>query len=430
MLGIQSSRVAAAALLGASALTTVVAAAPAHAAPTCRGVAATIIGTKGADTLRGTPGRDVIVALGGDDVIRARGGNDLVCAGDGSDRIFGGEGRDRLHGGRDRMVLEFDADWPRAYGDELVGGPGADLLDAGLDPRADGNYAVRDRVNYAGARHALSLDLSGADRAGESGTASVGGVTDRIVWHPLLSVRGTAQGDRMVGAQGPDLLFGGPGSDRLEGRGGWDVLRPDGTGARDADVVLGGRGADDIVALGGADSLSGGDGDDWVTAQRAGARMLDGGAGNDQLTRNLGARLEGLAGTLTDGGAGRDSLQIWAGETSHSTEQATGLVRIDVPAATISHARDGAMVSGTARGLETWGLGGERLVWRFYGSAASEYVAAAHGPLEAWMGGGDDEIRGTAQDDSVDGGPGYDQATMWLGTDTCVGVEAAFSCER
>lgn len=35
---------------------------------TCRGLAATILGTEGPDTSTGTPGRDVVAALGGDDV--------------------------------------------------------------------------------------------------------------------------------------------------------------------------------------------------------------------------------------------------------------------------------------------------------------------------------------------------------------------------
>lgn len=81
----------------------------------CRGVAATIVGTRKGDVIRGTPGRDVIAARGGNDRIRALGGNDLVCAGAGRDVVHGGPGADRLWGGPGR--------------DRLVGGPGVDRLD-------------------------------------------------------------------------------------------------------------------------------------------------------------------------------------------------------------------------------------------------------------------------------------------------------------
>jgi hemolysin type calcium-binding protein/putative glycosyl hydrolase/Big-like domain-containing protein len=95
---------------------------------TCRGLAATVIGSPGDDRLVGTSGRDVIVPLGGDDVVDARGGRDVVCAkygqddvttGPGADWVRGGPGRDELHGGRGH--------------DTIRGGTGADVC--GSDPR-------------------------------------------------------------------------------------------------------------------------------------------------------------------------------------------------------------------------------------------------------------------------------------------------------
>jgi Tol biopolymer transport system component len=64
----------------------------------CGGVAATIVGTAGADFLIGTAGPDVINALGGDDLVFAQGGNDLVCGGDGDDALFGDGEQDVLLG--------------------------------------------------------------------------------------------------------------------------------------------------------------------------------------------------------------------------------------------------------------------------------------------------------------------------------------------
>jgi uncharacterized repeat protein (TIGR01451 family) len=120
------------------------------AAPTCRGVPATVSGTAGDDELFGTPGPDVIVAFGGDDRIVSEAGRDLICAGSGNDyvgagtaadRIFGGAGRDRLlgRGGPDLIkgaagndVLKGGRGSDRLRGgsgfDKCVGGPGRDSL--------------------------------------------------------------------------------------------------------------------------------------------------------------------------------------------------------------------------------------------------------------------------------------------------------------
>ena len=97
---------------------------PAPPVPTCRGLAATIVGTDAGELLTGTAGADVIVALGGNDVVaRARrrrrgvrrrrrrrawpagpattpllgqGGVDLLAGEAGDDVLAGGEGIDIL----------------------------------------------------------------------------------------------------------------------------------------------------------------------------------------------------------------------------------------------------------------------------------------------------------------------------------------------
>ncbi|MGH8582282.1 MAG: calcium-binding protein [Gammaproteobacteria bacterium] len=92
----------------------------------CKGIAATLVGTAGADTLTGTAGRDIIAGLGGNDVIRGLGDNDLVCAGPGNDTVRGGSGNDRLlgEGGRDKLQGASGRD-------RLEGGSGRDRLEGG-----------------------------------------------------------------------------------------------------------------------------------------------------------------------------------------------------------------------------------------------------------------------------------------------------------
>lgn len=65
----------------------------------CRGLPATIVGTRGGDKLKGTNGADVIAGLGGDDKIHGGPGDDVICGGSGDDKIHGEAGNDHLDGG-------------------------------------------------------------------------------------------------------------------------------------------------------------------------------------------------------------------------------------------------------------------------------------------------------------------------------------------
>jgi hypothetical protein len=90
---------------------------PSGAPATCRGIAATIVGTDGSDARTGSQGQDVIVALGGNDTLSGLGGNDLICGGAGKDTERGGKGKDSLLGQKGK--------------DALNGGPGKDLCKGG-----------------------------------------------------------------------------------------------------------------------------------------------------------------------------------------------------------------------------------------------------------------------------------------------------------
>ena len=89
----------------------------------CRGVTATITGTRRSDRLLGTGGPDVIAGLGGNDTILGLGGRDLICPGGGNDQVAAGSAADRVFGGP-------GADRLRGRGgpDLLAGNPGDDIL--------------------------------------------------------------------------------------------------------------------------------------------------------------------------------------------------------------------------------------------------------------------------------------------------------------
>jgi uncharacterized protein (DUF2147 family) len=175
----------------------------------CKGQAATHIGTPGPDTITGTPGRDVVVTLGAADRIVTGAGNDLVCAGAGPDRVFAGAGVDRVLGaagadrifggpGRDFLFGQggFDRLFGAAGGDRLFGGPGFDRLFGG--PGFDRLFGGggNDRA-FGGAGRDLLVGHAGRDR-----------------------LFGGPSRDTLRGLAGrPDRCFGGPGRDLRRARG-------------------------------------------------------------------------------------------------------------------------------------------------------------------------------------------------------------------
>jgi Ca2+-binding RTX toxin-like protein len=84
---------------------------------TCKGLAATIVGTAGNDARTGSLGKDVIAGLGGNDTLSGVGGNDVICGGGGKDLLKGGKGNDKLYG--------------QAGADTLKGGKGNDTCKGG-----------------------------------------------------------------------------------------------------------------------------------------------------------------------------------------------------------------------------------------------------------------------------------------------------------
>ncbi len=153
--------------------TTITEAPAGPAGPTCKGKAATIVGTagddRGATALVGTSKRDVVVGLGGNDEIRTLGGKDLACGGPGNDVIKTG-----------------------AKGDKAAGGGGRDKVNGGGGDDNLGGQGGKDKL----------LGRGGNDK-----------------------LRGNQGRDVLKGHRGDDLLVGGPKKDKCNGGPGNDVLR-------------------------------------------------------------------------------------------------------------------------------------------------------------------------------------------------------------
>ena len=191
----------------------------------------------------GGSGNDNIRAGNGDDTVRGNDGNDYVNGGDGNNQLFGGHGNDVL----------IDAGNSSSIG-VLNGGDGNDVL-------APGNGAK-------------------GSNAGSGDDVVIAGVA------PAAGLLGLGD-DKFLGSEtGDDAGTGDDGSDWLEGHGGLDALIGDAGAVFGVDTVkfatdylwggsandsLDGGGASDILGEGdggaGSDTLLGGFGWDWVTAQ-------------------------------------------------------------------------------------------------------------------------------------------------------------------
>ncbi len=203
-----------------------------------------IIGTNGVgdiafdapDLIKGGGGNDILEGLGDNDALFGESGDDDLYGGDGGDKLFGGAGSDELFGGNDHDVLQ--------------GQDGRDTLEGG-----DGHDAL-----YQGDRD------DGVDMA-----------------NPDAYSPNDADGGRLNGDVGNDLLVGDNGDDEIFGGHGHDTILAYG----DDDDIEGGLGNDHVYAGAGNDTINGGGGDDSLVGGD-GNDEIDGGSGNDTILGGAG----------------------------------------------------------------------------------------------------------------------------------------------
>lgn len=230
-------------------------------------------------------------------------GEDTIVTGDGDDTITGGARADRLDPGRGRDVV--------------IGGNGHDTLD--LSSRADDlsidlDNVADDGAAGAGANYHADIEVilggSGNDRIDGRGLASqiVGGLGNDRLWG-ALNISGGGGHDRITGDGNANRLHGDSGNDTIDAGGGDDTV----FGGPGRDRVNAGSGNDFVQGNIGNDSIRGGDGDDELYGN-AGEDTLRGGGGQDLLDGGPGVDLllsagDGSADTVI-GGAGIDRLDI------------------------------------------------------------------------------------------------------------------------
>lgn len=178
--------------------------------------------------------------------------------------------------------------------DELLGGPGADLIDLRDAPD----------VGIGGGGDDVILGRAGEDLLfGGDGSDNLIGGDDRD------ELYGGRHRDRLDGGSGDDVLEGGAGNDRIDGKRGHDEI----LGGSGDDLVFGGDGNDVIDGgsgpidglVDGDDRLFGGVGDDELLGG-VGRDVLRGGPGADRFGHVAGRADDLAAGGLERFGFGED----------------------------------------------------------------------------------------------------------------------------
>jgi hypothetical protein len=162
----------------------------------------TLLGTPGDDVLVGTDGDDVICGLGGDDRLDGKGGDDVLLGGDGDDILLAGAGADVMRGGGGLDTVNYASRTT----------PVRVTLGGDDDVDRDDDHVVADDGTYA------HVD-----------TDDDGDVDDEDPWQLLEHddvdtdveiVRGGRGDDHLIGSDNDEELYGGPGADVIDPRGG------------------------------------------------------------------------------------------------------------------------------------------------------------------------------------------------------------------
>ncbi len=311
-----------------------------------------LTGTSGGDQLNGGAGNDLILGLGGNDNISGFAGNDTLDGGDGDDYLFGNAGDDSLVGGIGNDYLRGDDAGNSGGNDTLVGGLGSDVA----------------AYSFEGSSTAVNFTV--VTNTGGTVTQSDGlGGTDTLIGIEYVHVLGSDVADTFVGNDGENYIEGRGGDDTLTGGGGNDNF------AYRVDVAVG---VDRIT------DFSVGDGINFYLPSGTVALGTTIQTGSDSSGMVLGdVRVGATSGGYT-------TLYVYAGGTA-------GLVEIQIAG---SLAASDLQVGHWGNSAGIYLIGGTPGA-----SPGNDTLVGTSGSFSPIAGlGGDDQITGTQDGDSLFGG--------------------------
>ena len=259
------------------------------------------------------------------------------------------------------------------FNDYLEGDANDNVLDGGLgNDRLVGGDGADTFIGGEG----TDLAIFSAASSGVTVNLARGTSTDGDTFDSIENVQGSQFRDVIIADNGNNLLSGLGGNDVLNGLGGNDNI----IGGAGNDVLIGGAGSDALLGQDGNDVLRGGDGID----------ALYGGAGDDILS----------------GGAGRDTLD--GGEGFDTADYRNAMMGVDI---------------------DLGGGGADNDIFisieRVLGSSFDDTLTGSDMTDVLVGGAGNDTIDGGAGDDSLYGGAGDDTILVGAGRDFHVGGDGA-----
>jgi Ca2+-binding RTX toxin-like protein len=400
-----------------------------------------LTGGSGADQLFGQDDNDTLIGKGGADLLFGGNGNDTLSGGDGDDDVFGNAGNDRMiwNPGDDTDLFEGGADDDTA---EVNAGNG----DEQFTITANGSRVRFDRVDPA----PFSLDIGTTEHLvvnanGGNDTITAGNGLAALI---TLTLDGGGGNDTITGGDGDDLILGGTGddivvggrgedtallgddddtfiwnpgdgNDTVEGQGGFDTLRFNGSNAgEDIDITANGgrlRFTRDIAtvtmdlndveriafkALGGADTITVNDltGTD---VQQVAIDLEAFGGGGDAAADTV----------IVNGTNGVDQITV---SLSGSTVLVNGLTA-QISISGQESANDALVITGLGGDdvIDASALSAGQIALTINGGAGKDRITGS---------GGNDILAGGADDDTFIFGPGG-------GADTIVGFAAGAGTE-
>ncbi len=389
----------------------------------------------GITKIDGGAGNDIITGTSANDTILGSGGDDTIAAGDGSDNIqFTG------------AANGFDA---------VDGGLGSDTI------AALANSTVIGLSSLTGVEAVTAGAFTGVTISGSANndTLNFGGVTLTAI----TKIDGGLGNDVITGSIAADTILGSGGDDTLNGGDGNDIFQYTGN-ANGFDSVIGGLGTDTISALAnstviglsaitGVETISAGsftgvtiagsannDTLDFSSVTLTAITLIDGGAGNDNITGNVAVNtIQGSGGDdiinagdgndiiqytgtangfdAVDGGAGTgDTISALANATVIGLSSVTGVETITAGAFT------GVYIAGSAN-ADTLNFSAVTLtaITRVEGGAGNDIITGNSAVNTLWGGLGDDTIDGGSGNDIVLGDDGDDTLIGGAGNDTITG---------